>query len=141
MPMLSRRSLVCWPATCCAAFFTSNVTIGPDAPLKQLGPQFDYVSSKIDFAIKGQIELSLSTLQHMEQLVQAIDEQPATVLEGFRVKARVAAWALLGDLDALQDCELANQMARSICRDLIRNFDPGCEKPGAVARLIETAIS
>jgi hypothetical protein len=80
-------------------------------------------------------------LQLLDEIAKAIDNQSATTLDGLRVKARVAAWGLLGDLDARQNCALAEDMGRSIVRDLIRNFDSGRERPGAVARLVDSATS
>lgn len=141
MAMLSRRTLISWLAALCPAGFTSEVHARPDAGLNELGLQFDYVSSSIDLAIEGRQELCQSMLQRMDELVKAIDSQSATTLDGLRIKARVAAWALSGDLDARQDSELAQDMSRSILCDLIRNFDPNRERPEAVARLLDFATS
>jgi hypothetical protein len=140
MAMLSRRTLFSWLAACSAGF-GSEVHARSDAVLNELGRQFDYISSNIDLAIEGRQELNLPMLQLMEELAKAIDSQSATTLDGLRVKARVAAWGLLGDLDARQDCALAQDMSRSILRDLIRNFDPDRERAGAVARLLDSATS
>jgi hypothetical protein len=141
MAMLSRRTLISCLSALCPTGFSSEVHTRPDAGLSELGLQFDYVSSSIDLAIEGRQELCQSMLQRMDELAKAIDNQSATTLDGLRVKARVAAWALLGDLDARQDCALAQDMSRSILRDLIRNFDPNRERPGAVARLLDLAMS
>ena len=141
MTILSRRTLTSWLATLCCAGFSSEVHARSDTKLIELGRQFDNVASNIDLAIEGRQELNLPMLQLMEELAKAIDSQSATTLDGLRVKARVAAWGLLGDLDARQDCALAQDMSRSILRDLIRNFDPDRERAGAVARLLDSATS
>ena len=141
MTILSRRTLTSWLAILCCAGFSSEVHAQSDARLIKLGRQFDNVASNIDLAVGGQKELCLSMLQHMDELANAIESQSAITLDGLRVKARIAAWALMGDLEARQDCALAQDMSRSILRDLIRNFDSNCQRPGAVGRLVNSAIS
>jgi hypothetical protein len=141
MSMLSRRTLFSWLAALSPIGFGSEVHARSDAALIELGRQFTEFKVNFDLAIAGRQELSQPMLQRMEELTKAIDSQSATSLNGLRVKARVAAWALLGDLDAWQDCPLARDMSSSIIRDLIRNFDPHCERPGAIARLIDSATS
>ena len=141
MPMFARRTIISWLATSCITSFRSEAHAKPDAGLVELGRQFDGVASNIDLAIEGRQELDLSMLQRLEDLSNAIEAQPATTIEGLRVKARAAAWALLGDLEAQQDCALAQNMSKSILRDLIRAFDPACENPGAFARLIDSDAS
>jgi hypothetical protein len=103
--------------------------------------QFDEFASSFALAVEGRKELSQHLLRRMDELAMAIGSHSATTLDGLRVKARVAAWALLGDFCACQNCSLANDMSMSIIRDLIRNFDPNCESPGAIARLINSATS
>jgi hypothetical protein len=141
MSMLSRRTLFSWLVAWYPTGVSAELHKRSDAVLNELGRQFDYIASSIDLAIDGRQELSQHLLQRMEELVTAIDCQSATTLDGLRVKARVATWALLGDLDVCQNCHLAEDMGKSIIRDLIRNFDPYCEKPGAIARLIDSATS
>lgn len=139
--MPSRRTLISWLAALFPAGFIFEANARPDARLSELGLQFDYVSNSIDLAITGRQELCQSMLQSLDEIAKAIDNQSATTLGGLRVKARVAAWALLGDLDARQNCPLAEDMGRSIVRDLIRNFDSSRERPGTVARLVGSATS
>ena len=135
--MLSRRTLISGLAASGPAGFRSKAHA--DARLTALGDQFGCVSAHIDHAIEGRQELTELMLQQMDELANAIANQPATTLDGLRVKARVAAWALLGDLEVRQDCALAGDMCRSILCDLIRHWDPSCEKPGAVRRLLGSA--
>ncbi len=138
--MLSRRTLFSW-LSAYPASSRSVVYLQSDAVLIELGRQFDCVAWNIDRAIEGKEELYGSMLERMDELVRMIDSQSATTLDGLRVKARVAAWGLLGDLEAKQNCGLAQDMSKSILRDLIRNFDPSRERTGAVTRLLDSIIS
>jgi hypothetical protein len=52
------------------------------------------------------------------------------------VKARAACWALLGDLDPAGQSTTDKRMALSLVRDLIRLYDPGLERPGALEKLV-----
>jgi hypothetical protein len=61
----------------------------------------------------------------------------ATTIEGLRVKARAACWALLGDLDPAGESTTDKRMALSIVRDLVRHCDPGLERPRALKVLIK----
>ena len=63
----------------------------------------------------------------------------AKTIDGLRVKARAACWALLGDLDPAEDATIDKSMALSIVRDLIRLHDPNLEHPGALKALVEDA--
>ena len=141
MAMPSRRTLISWLTALFPAGFILEANARPDARLSELGLQFDYVSNSIDLAITGRQELCQSMLQSLDEIAKAIDNQSATTLDGLRVKARVAAWALLGDIDTRQNCPLAEDMSRSIVRDLIRNFDSSHERPEAVARLVRSTTS
>lgn len=58
-------------------------------------------------------------------------------MEGLRVKARVACWALLGDFDAAGQSTTDKRMALSIVRDLIRLYALGLERLGALTKLVE----
>ena len=75
-----------------------------------MGRRFDYVSANIDLAIEGRLELCEFMLYEMAELAKKIESHSAKTLNGLRVKARVAAWALMGDLDANRDCALADDM-------------------------------
>jgi hypothetical protein len=131
MTPMSRRTLILSLATFLATVPTSA---NSDAVLEHLYAEFDLL-------LCGRSELPLSLLETMEKLATQIEQTPATDLTGFRVKARIAAWALLGDLEASQDSGLADVMMRSIVRDLIRNFDPDCETQDAVQRLVHSVTN
>ena len=62
-------------------------------------------------------------------------------MEGLCVKARASCWALLGDLDDASDATTDRRMTLSIVRDLIRLYDPGLERPGALKALVESIES
>ena len=138
MTPMSRRTLILSLATFLAAVPTSA---NSDAVLEHLYAQFAAAASEFDLLLCGRSELPLSLLETMEKLATQIEQTPATDLTGFRVKARIAAWALLGDLEASQDSGLADVMMRSIVRDLIRNFDPDCETQDAVQRLVHSVTN
>jgi hypothetical protein len=133
--------LFSWFAASSSVGFAAVVYAPSDVALLELGRQFDEFASSFALAVEGRKELSQHLLRRMDELAMAIGSHSATTLDGLRVKARVAAWALLGDFCACQNCSLANDMSMSIIRDLIRNFDPNCESPGAIARLINSATS
>jgi hypothetical protein len=141
MTTLSRRRLFSWFAASSSVGIAAVICTPSDVALLELGRQFDEFASNFDLAVEGHQELSQHLLRRMNELAAAIDSGSATTLEGLRVKARVAAWALSGDFDVRQNCSLAEDMCMSIIRDLIRNFDPNCESPGAIARLIDSATS
>lgn len=136
--MLSRRSLFLAVSSCFTALSQIAAIASRDVDLMELAREFETLASTIDLAVDNRAELTEPMLHRLDALANSIDHAPATTLDGLRVKARVAAWALLGDLDAQQDSGLAQQMSRSIVRDLIRTFDRDRERPGSVARLIPT---
>jgi hypothetical protein len=57
-------------------------------------------------------------------------------MEGLYVKAQAACWALLGDLDPMNESTTDRRMAVSIIRDLVRLHEPGLEQPGALKKLV-----
>ena len=58
----------------------------------------------------------------------------AKTIDGLRVKARAACWALLGDLAPGSNTTLDKSMALSIVRDLIRLHDPSHGTPRSVEK-------
>jgi len=58
-------------------------------------------------------------------------------IEGFRVKARLACWVRLGDLDPANGSTDGREIALSIVRDLIRLYDQHLEHPGALTALVQ----
>jgi hypothetical protein len=96
----------------------------PDAELIDLGRQFEEVAAALD---GDNAEAELDRLAVIEPTIVAM---PATTLEGIRVKARAACWALSGDLNP-NGPTTDVRMALSIVRDLIRLCDPERERPNA----------
>jgi hypothetical protein len=80
-------------------------------------------------------------LEQLGWLDAEIVGMEAVTMEGLCVKARAACWALLGDLDPAGQLTTDKRMALSIVRDLIRLYDPGLERPGALKKLVEDGAS
>ena len=108
-----------------------------DSNLLALGRDFDVVVAKLDDAITTRIDFYDALLEQFARLNTEIATTQASTLEGLRVKARAACWALLGDLDDPADATTDRRMALSIVRDLIRLYDPGLERPGALKQLVQ----
>jgi hypothetical protein len=106
----------------------------PDAELIELGRQFEEIRAALDREIAGGTELG--ALERLAVVEPAIVAMPATTIEGMRVKARAACWAMLGDFEDLDGPTSDVRMARSIVRDLIRLYDPDRERPNAVRDLL-----
>ena len=134
----SRRTvvgtLVIAPVLATAAH--AQETSSYDAELIALGHQFDEVAAQIDHAIDGKSELKMDALNKLRILDTKITSAQAKTIEGLRVKARAACWALLGDLDAEGQSSTDERMALSIVRDLIRLYEPQLEHPGALKQLV-----
>ena len=128
------RTLVVAPMIPMAAF--SEELHSDDAELMALGRQFDDVAAKIDQAIDHKSDLTMDTLNQLGMIEGEILSAQAKTVEGLRVKARAACWALLGDLDATSQASTDKRMALSIVRDLIRLYDPQLEHPGALKQLV-----
>lgn len=139
MNSMSRRSVVrsFIAAPILSASIRPTNDIGADAQLLTLGSKFVETAAKIDSAIDGGSELTDDLLDRLNSLETDIFAIRATTIDGLRVKARAACWALLGDLDYVDQSSTEKRMAMSIVRDLIRLYDPGLEKPGALKRLVE----
>jgi hypothetical protein len=108
-----------------------------DSHLLALGRDFDVVAAKLDHAIATGIDFDKGLLEQFDHLDTAIAATQASTMEGLCVKARAACWALLGDLDEPGDTTTDRRMALSIVRDLIRLYDPGLERPGALKQLVQ----
>ena len=108
-----------------------------DAHLLTLGRDFDTVAAKLDHAIAAGIDFDDGLLEQLGRLDVEIINMQASTLEGLCVKARAACWALLGDLDDFGNTTTDRRMALSIVRDLIRLYDPGLERPGALKQLVQ----
>ncbi|MGB9041412.1 MAG: hypothetical protein WCC81_02945 [Pseudolabrys sp.] len=91
----------------------------------------------MDDAIEHALDIHWDTLYEFGRVNDAIVAARATTMEGLCVKARVACWARLGDLDAAEDGTAEDRVALSIIRYLIRLYHPHLEQPGALRKLVE----
>ena len=135
---LTRRQIVTALAPMAISAANASNISHVDAQLIELGRQFDHVAAQIDDAIsdptKDVTDDALGLLGRLEAEILA--RQSRTV-EGMRVKARAACWAVLGDIDPSCETTLAVRMGLSIVCDLIRLYDPSLENPGALKKLAE----
>jgi len=108
-----------------------------DVVLVALGQRFDVLAAQVDHSIDHGSHIAWDALDEFALIHAEIVATPATTLEGLYVKARAGCWALLGDLDADEHSSAEHRIALSIMRDLIRLYQPGLERPGALKKLIE----
>lgn len=110
-----------------------------DTELLELGRQFEEIVTQMDMVTDRKLEDAAlgGLLAKLELVEPAIVAFPATTIDGLRVKARAAAWALLGDLDPTGGSTTDERMSMSIVRDVIRLYDPEREDEGALTRLVE----
>jgi hypothetical protein len=137
MMFLSRRELVVALAMPAVALRATIETETPpsDAHLVALGCEFDKVTAQIDDAIDQGSDINEEAFNELSRIDAEIVALPAKTVEGLRVKARAACWALLGDLDPGNEPTTDKRMALSIVRDLIQQYDPELEQPGALKEL------
>jgi len=109
-----------------------------DSALVRLGHQFDVLATQVDQAIEGTMNIEWRILEELGRVELEIMRTPASTLEGFCTKARVACWSLLGDLDQSEEADAYDRMALSIVRDLTRLHGPDLERPGALKKLVES---
>ena len=109
----------------------------PDVELIALGREFEKTAAALDDAIEHKRDVTDELLQTLGLIESKILSVPAKSIEGFRVKARAACWARLGDLDPTGETTTDKRMGLSIVRDLIRLWDPRLERPGALAQLAD----
>jgi hypothetical protein len=112
-----------------------------DARIIELGHEFNSLAAQIDHAIETRLDVSMDILEQFSRVGAEILTIQAKTIDGLRVKARAACWALLGDLDPANNMTLDKSMALSIVRDLIRVHDPSLEHPGALKILVEDATN
>ena len=138
MKLISRRS-----ALCSVAMLPLMVTSAEaqkcafDIGLIRLGRRFDAIAAQLDHAIEHGLDTDWDTLYEFGCVHDEIVAARATTMEGLCVKARVACWARLGDLDAGEQCTAEDRVALSMIRDLIRIYHPHLERPGALRKLVE----
>jgi hypothetical protein len=103
-----------------------------DANLVMLGQQF----AEIVRALDDRDWLDAEPLAKLAEVEGRILNTQAVTMEGLYVKAQAACWALLGDLDPMNESTTDRRMAVSIIRDLVRLHEPGLEQPGALKKLV-----
>jgi hypothetical protein len=70
-----------------------------DTKLVDLGRQFDQLAKHIDDPCGDGGQLTEEFFTKLNQIEAEILSTPAKTIEGYRVKARTACWALLRDID------------------------------------------
>src|SRR5262245_25457750 len=137
MNSVSRRSILFSGAVMPAMLVPKEGhTVRKDTALLQLGYQFDALAAQLDYAIEQKLDIESVNLEKFSQVQADIIQTSATAMEGLCVKARVACWAMLGDLNQTDHSSAFEQMALSIIRDLIRLHRPDLERPGALNKLV-----
>ena len=119
-------------STCMATTFNRSLS---DAELVHLGRIFQMEATKLDRAIESGANFEIDILERLDAIETKILMKNATSIDGLRVKARIACWALLGDLELPEGRTTGERMVMSVVRDLIRAFDPELEQPGALRKL------
>jgi hypothetical protein len=138
MKSLSRRCVVRSVASLPLCALPTHIkNDAADAPLFALGLAFDAVSGQIDHAIEHGLHLDWDLLREFDRIEAEILARSATTLEGLFVKAKVACWGLLGDLEPSSQSGTLDRIALSIIRDLVRLHRPELERPGALTKLVE----
>jgi hypothetical protein len=107
-----------------------------DAKLTELGRQFHELVTQFDDQDRAPAYFTDEFFTRLNRVEAEILSTPARSIEGYRVKARAACWALLGDIDPHSGTTTDRRMALSIVRDLIQQYDPELEQPGALAKLV-----
>ena len=116
---------------------TSAEASSANSHLLALGRDFEAAAAKLDHAIAAGIDFDNKLLERLDRLNSEIAITQASTMQGICVKARAACWALLGDLDPTGQPTTDKSMALSIVRDIIRLYDPGLERPGALKQLVQ----
>ena len=138
MKLFSRRSALFSAAMIPAVAVSKSALTGEtDVALLALGHRFDAIAARMDDAIEHALDIDWDTLYEFGRVHDEIVAARATTMEGLCVKARVACWARLGDLDAGEQCTAEDRVALSMIRDLIRLYHPHLERPGALRKLVE----
>jgi hypothetical protein len=140
---ISRRAAFCSLAVSplLATALPRATASSADAQLLALGRKFDTLAAEIDHSIEHAPDINMDALEKFSHVTAEILTIQAKTIEGLSVKARAACWALLGDLDPIDDSTLDKSMALSIVRDLIRLQHPHLEHPGAMRKLVEGATN
>ena len=140
-PRFSRRKAICGLAATIVVSCPEGRPLPTDSDLVALGNEFDCLAAELDRRIDNGLEIDTGFMQRFDVVEAEILSRDAKTIDGLRVKARAACWALLGDFEDRNQGTLSTRMAMSIIRDLVRSFDPQSERPGAVKNLIGKATS
>ena len=134
--MLSRRSILKGLAVAptLSAPMAAAEAISHDEGLIALGQQLFSIRAALDHA--GEHDEVMGLLERIDTVSDAIVAMPAKTVQGLYVKARATAWALLDDIDPMEESSINDRVAASIVRDLIRLYDPSLEQPDALKRLL-----
>ena len=108
-----------------------------DSHLIASGRKFEQLTVRFDQIVAGECDFDDSFIAEFDRIESEIIASHATTIEGLRVKARAACWALLGDIDPVGEPTTNRRMALSIVRDLIRLGDPSLEQPRAMKKLVQ----
>ncbi|HEY5505367.1 MAG TPA: hypothetical protein VIK28_09430, partial [Sedimentisphaerales bacterium] len=96
----------------------------------------DTLAERFDQIISGSSDFDDDFIAEFDCIENAILTSHATTIDGLRVKARAACWALLGDLNPSGELTTDKRMALSIVRDLILLYDSYLENPGALKKMV-----
>lgn len=132
--IVSRRTLLRSIGTAIAA---PQAVTQADRQLISLGQVFDFVSAGLDCCIEQRLYIPDELIGRLGPILSETEQLEATTLEGLYVKARVAAWDLLGDFVPSPASSLGQRITLTIVRDLIRQHRPSLEHPYALEQLMK----
>jgi hypothetical protein len=120
-----------------AAVATEAIRSPSDALLLTLGAAFDAIANRFDTLCENRHDLDTSILDELSHLLDQAVSTRATTLQGFCVKARIACWVWLGDLDDTPEATADQRITVSMVRDLIQLHAPQLERSGSLRMLLE----
>jgi len=118
--MHSRRFILAQLASAPIDRTTAQAGCLADTKLFALGIKFEVLADQIDRAIEAGLDIGWEILHEFDSVESAILAMPAKTIDGLRVKARVALWALLGDFDSADQSSTDKRMMASIARDILK---------------------
>jgi hypothetical protein len=131
---LSRRSLLAFgtasvvpllaPANYFAAMDLGSLNAN-DMRLVALHAQFRLFASTIDRIVEGRPNPPSSEKfwASFERLISSVEKKQATSIAGLRIKAQLAKWSLMDDVNLCPEATIDMRMGRSIIRDLVSNLE------------------
>jgi hypothetical protein len=115
-----RRVLGSLVVSLAAASLLNSGNASFDADLIDLARDFEALADQIDHAIGGGSDMAWEVLHEFDRIESEIVATQAKTIDGLRVKARAASWALLGDLESADQSTTDKRMMVSIARDIMR---------------------